>query len=95
MADGLSDVIGRKEYEERHTALQLQLQGLLASVQANAKAVSELAANVAKNAETVATLTTQMAVIRDRAKWLYPLVGGLVSLITFLLGLHVGSAILP
>jgi len=81
-----SDNISRKEYEERNTAIQIQIVELNALAKSDAASIHELSILVAKMSTQIGDLTTALAVMQDRAKWLYPALAAMASVIMFLLG---------
>lgn len=82
----MSDTVTRKEYEERNTAIQIQMVNLNALAQSDASAIHELSILVAKQSDAIGSLMTSLAVLKDRTKILYPALGIAASVVSFLLG---------
>lgn len=78
--------IPRKEYEQRHVTIQLSLTSLAATLTETQKLVTASTGQLSALLEITEKLTTDIAVLKDRMKYLYPALTLAVGVIMFLLG---------
>ena len=83
------DFITRKEFDERHTALQLQLAKTLGVVEINQQQITNLTKQVQDIGLNLVKAEKQIVISSTMNKVLWPLVSILVATVGFLLGTHI------
>ena len=83
------DIIRRKEYEERHTAIQLQLVQIQTTMGTLTTQIAQLTGDMSGLKAAVEATSKQVLLASTLNKYLWPIVTIAVGIITFLLGGHV------
>jgi len=90
------DFITRKEYEERHTAMQLQLAKVIGIMEANQNQITEMTKQLSdvrdkfdNLKELVAKVERQVAVASTYNKFLWPIVTITCTVVGVLAGMHI------